>query len=286
MIISDHPVICLSSVNLKRILTKSRAGAIDSFMEQVITIPALGDNFIYLYMYDEGKVLCVDPAQAQGILAELAANNLVLTHILLTHHHYDHTGGVDKLKSKAGCEVIAPGRGGFGAVDTVAVDGQKFTFGAYELCVIATPGHTASSVCYYIRSRGSDEKGVVFTGDTLFIAGCGRILEGDAETMFGSLMKLAALPDDTLVYPGHDYTVENLQFALMVGGDNADAHRLLLSLTSGRTDVQNLPSTIGQEKLVNPFLRADSAAIRKRLDMTDASTVKVFAELRRRKDVF
>lgn len=229
----------------------------------IITIPALGDNFIYLCRYEDNKVFVVDPGQADCVESRLENQNLELTHILVTHHHFDHIGGVAPLKKKYDCQVI----GAYGGVDKIVKDGDLINLGNYQLKVISTPGHTKTSVCYYVKDNKGN--GVVFTGDTLFVGGCGRPFECSAETMWRSFQKLAALPDDTLVYVGHDYTLDNYNFTLSVEPDNKYVRRCIEELQKGKCPV---PSTINQEKQTNLLLRADTA--------------EAFADLRKRKDAW
>jgi hydroxyacylglutathione hydrolase len=255
-------------------------------MVSVVTIPASGDNFIYLYRYDKNNALAVDPCDSSAVLNSLNEHNLNLTTILITHHHWDHTGGVSDLKKKIGCEVIGPDKRRIPAIDRV-VDEQVLTIGNIEIQVIATPGHTNTSVCYYIPALNENEHKILWTGDTLFAGGCGRILECNAQTMFDSLLALASLPDDTLVYCGHDYTLENYEFALTIEPDNKAVrqrlHEIKQTIASGGFTV---PSTILQEKTTNIFLRSNTNEIKTALKIPNAGAVDVFAELRRRKDVF
>jgi hydroxyacylglutathione hydrolase len=256
-------------------------------MAQVITIPALGDNFIYLYQYADRNILAVDPGESSSVLRILNERRLNLGMILLTHHHGDHTAGAAELKSKTGCRIAGPPGRCRVALDNPVSDGQVLRAADARIEVIATPGHSRAAVSYYVRPSNPGEPGILFTGDTLFVAGCGRIFECDAAAMWESLNRLARLPDDTLVYPGHDYTQENLEFALTIEPQSRAVRDYLQQIrrkvTAGGYTV---PSTISQEKLTNPFLRADSPEIRRALKMSDAPAAHVFAELRRRKDFF
>jgi len=188
-------------------------------MEPVITIPALGDNYIYLYRYSQNNAFVVDPGDAGAVLKELKEHRLNLTDALSTHRHFDHTAGIEDLKKKTGCKVI------------VSEKTEIFHIDNMNIQIIATPGHTRDSVCYYVQPS-EKHSGVLFTGDTLFIGGCGRPIECDASIMWDSLQKIATLPDDTLVYPGHDYTEENYEFALTIGTPrkNSFAELCLLNL--------------------------------------------------------
>jgi len=256
-------------------------------MVSVVTIPALGDNFIYLYRYDKNNALAVDPCDSSAVLNSLNEHNLNLTTILITHHHWDHTGGVSDLKKKTDCEVIGADKRRIPVIDRVVDDKQILTVGNIEIRVIATPGHTNTSVCYYIPTSNENEHGILWTGDTMFAGGCGRILECNAQTMFDSLLKLASLPDDTLVYCGHDYTLENYDFALTIEPNNKAVQQRLQEIKQTiRAGGFTVPSTIFQEKATNIFLRSDTNEIKTALKMTNAKAVDVFAELRRRKDVF
>ena len=234
-------------------------------MDSVITIRAFGDNFIYLYRYAGREALVVDPAEAGAVINVLEKEGLNLTKVFITHHHFDHTGGVGQLQNRYNCQTIT--------ADT--------TVGDREIEVIPTPGHTADSVCYYLRPTGN-EKAIIWTGDTLFVGGCGRILGTDAKTMWNSLNKIAALPADTVVYGGHDYIEENYEFALMIlPNDEVIKKRLEQFRQSGRPD-----STIEQEKRTNIFLRSGEEVVKGAVGMEGADAVEVFAELRRRKDIF
>jgi hydroxyacylglutathione hydrolase len=256
-------------------------------MVSVITIPAFGDNFIYLYRYDKNNALAIDPCDSSAVLNSLNKHNMNLTTILITHHHWDHTGGVADLKKKTGCEVIGPDKSRIPAIDRVVDDKQVLTIDNIEIQVIATPGHTNTSVCYYISASNDNERNILWTGDTLFAGGCGRILESNARTMFDSLLTLASLPDDTLVYCGHDYTLENYEFALTIEPENKDVKQRLQEIKQTiRAGGFTVPSTMLQEKATNIFLRSDTNEIKTALNMPDAGAVDVFAELRRRKDVF
>ena len=256
-------------------------------MESVVIIPAFGDNFIYLYRYDKNNAFAVDPCDSSAVLNSLNEHNLNLTTILITHHHWDHTGGVSDLKKKTACEVVGPDERRIPAMDRVVVDKQALTIGNVEIHVIATPGHTNTSVCYYVPASNKNEHKILWTGDTLFTGGCGRLLECNARKMFDSLLKLASLPGDTLVYCGHDYTLENYEFALTIEPDNKDVgQRLRETKQALRAGGVTVPSTILQEKTTNIFLRSDTNEIKTALKMPDAGAVDVFAELRRRKDVF
>ena len=256
-------------------------------MNPVITIPAFGDNFVYLYEYQQGDALAVDPSDSSPVLGILREQELGLTTILVTHHHWDHTAGVAKLKGKTGCEVVGGDARRISGIDRLVEDEQSLSIGEAQIQVIATPGHTGTSVCYYVQPSGDDGSGILWTGDTLFVGGCGRLLECRAQSMWDSLRKLACLPDDTLVYCGHDYTVENYEFALSIEPDNQAVRRRMAEVTQAqKAGGQTVPSTMLQERLTNPFLRADSPELKAALNMPQAQAVEVFAELRRRKDVF
>jgi hydroxyacylglutathione hydrolase len=252
-------------------------------MEPVIVIPALGDNLIYLYRYDQNTAFVVDPGDAAAVLKAMKKHGLSLGAILITHHHWDHTAGTAELKRKTGCSVIGPGGRRMPEIEDVAEDGRIVTLGNARIQVLATPGHTRTSVCYYVQPAKPTHGGILFTGDTLFVGGCGRLLECGAQTLWESLQRLARLPDDTLVCCGHDYTLENYEFALSVEPNNPLIRQRLDELKRGGPTV---PSTISQEKATNPFLRADKPELKAALGMTQAREVEVFAELRSRKDVF
>jgi hydroxyacylglutathione hydrolase len=254
-------------------------------MLKVTVFEALGDNYIYLCEYAKGRVLAVDPCDAAVVLRALQQNRLELTDILVTHHHWDHTGGVEQLKGETGATVYCGDGQRVGGVDRVVHDADSPGFGDVEGKVIATPGHTRTSVCYYLRDR--DGRGGVFTGDTLFAGGCGRLLECDAGTMWASLQKLVGLPDETQVYCGHDYTQENCDFALgLVPGDAEFGRRAEEIGQLCREGKVTVPSSIGREKACNIFLRAGDDVVRQAMKMGSARAEEVFAELRWRKDRF
>lgn len=242
-------------------------------MNPVITLKAFSDNYIYLYKYDQNCAVVIDPGDSIPVLMYLKEHNLSLSAILATHHHSDHAGGTAELKKKTGCKIIGADAKRISNIDNIVEDGQILTFGNKKIQVISTPGHTSTSVCYYIPKNEQNENGILFTGDTLFVGGCGRLFECDAQTMWASLQKFASLPGDTKVYCGHEYTLENYEFAMQIEPDNP-------AILQRNTEIKQLikqgkptiPSTIAKEKETNVFLRADSA--------------EAFAELRRRKDMF
>jgi hydroxyacylglutathione hydrolase len=256
-------------------------------MGRVITIPAFSDNYIYLYQYEQNKAFAVDPADSSAVLAALADNGLSLTMILSTHFHHDHVGGNLELKKATGCEIIGSDARRIPGIDHVVKDGDIIIASAEKIHIIATPGHTDKDVCYYLPASADNPHGAVFTGDTLFVAGCGRRFGTDALNMYNSLNKLATLPADTRVYCGHDYTLEDYEFALTVEPSNEAVKKLLLKAKqASAAGTPTVPSTLKQEKLTNPFLRTDSLEIRQTLNMLKSAPHEVFAQLRRRKDTF
>ena len=240
--------------------------------ETIAILDAFGDNYIYLFEYSPGRCLTVDPGDAEPVRKAVERRGLQLTHILATHHHADHIGGVGTLKRKTACAVIGPNDKRIGGVDAMMSDGETMEVGEVTIGCIATPGHTASSACYYVTG-GSLRQPVLFTGDTLFVCGCGRMFECDGETMYASLQKLAALADETLVYPGHNYTEENVRFALTVEPNNeALKKKLEFVRNQTKSGQPTVPSTLAEERQLNPFLRAKDW--------------QTFAALRGKKDVF
>ncbi|MBD3391793.1 MAG: hydroxyacylglutathione hydrolase [Chitinivibrionales bacterium] len=240
------------------------------------------DNCAYV-LADGRAAAVVDPGDAHPVSRFLQQHGLSLSHILLTHMHGDHTAGAAALKRETRCRVIGPSGGGLsGGVDERAREGATWAIGSYEVRALETPGHTAGDISYHVPALHA-----VFTGDTMFVAGCGRLFGGSAETMWRSLQKIAALGDDTLVYPGHDYTEENLRFAVRVEPENYAVNKRLLEIRSvaGRSEPA-VPSPMGLERMTNPFLRAGDPSMKKALGMERATDAQVFAELRKRKDRF
>jgi len=244
----------------------------------VVTLPMLSDNYTFIVLQGE-KAIVVDPAEPEPVLQFLKSRNLALPVVLNTHHHADHIGGNGGLKSATRCRIMGPKDSRIDTLDFPVRDEEILQLGSLKFRVIVTPGHTRTHVAYYAP-------GMVFTGDTLFAAGCGRLLEGTAGEMWKSLRRLRDLPDNTLVFCGHEYTVENLRFAQQIEPDNllirARLEEAMRNEAQGRP---NVPATIAIEKQTNPFLRADSESMKAVLDMKKARNEDVFAELRRRKDL-
>lgn len=225
-------------------------------------VPLFTDNYAWL-LKDEatGAVAIVDPADAAGVAPALeAAGRCDL--ILLTHHHPDHVAGVDEVRARWGCPVVGAAADAhrLPKLDRTVAEGDEVALGESRARVIETPGHTVGHIAFYFAGGGG-RSGVLLSGDTLFSVGCGRLFEGNAEQMFASMKKLSALPDDTLVACGHEYTESNIRFALTVEPDNTALHARALEVkqlrAAGRPSV---PSLLAQERAVNPYLRAGSAA--------------------------
>ncbi|WP_019013592.1 hydroxyacylglutathione hydrolase [Elioraea tepidiphila] len=238
---------------------------------EIVPVPALSDNYVWL-LRDEatGTVAVVDPGEDGPVEAALAARGWEPALILLTHHHGDHVGGVAALKAAHGAAVIGAAADAhrLPALDRAVSPGDTVAVGESEAVVIDTPGHTRGHIAYHFP-----EAGVLACGDTLFSLGCGRMFEGSAEEFFAALTRLAALPDDTLVLCGHEYTQSNARFALTVEPDNAALRARAAEVEAQRAAGRpTVPVTLGAEKAANPFLHARDAA--------------AFAALRAAKDSF
>ena len=240
-----------------------------------------GDNYgVLLQEPDSGATALVDAGDASAALAALAETGWSLSQIWLTHHHGDHTAGTTEIVAATGASVHGPAS--ITSVTTPVADGDEIDFGGVKVTAIATPGHTMDMLNFHIPS----EK-LLFTGDTLFAMGCGRLFEGDAATMWASLCKLMSLDDETVIYCGHEYTAANADFALSVDPDNDALLRRVAAVRDLRSAGQpTIPTMLALEKLTNPFLRASDPSIRAHLGMADADDVDVFTEIRLRKDNF
>ena len=251
-------------------------------MNGIRLLQALYDNYIALVKSGNGAALVIDPSEAEQVLSFCRKEHLRVTAVLITHHHADHTGGVAELRKKTGCALYGPDDSRIANSDSVVGDDSTVAINLLTIRALAVPGHTKTHMAYYIP-----ELKALFTGDTLFAAGCGRLFEGSAGQMHASLQKLMQFPDDTLVYCGHEYTLENLQFASsVVPQDRAVEERLGTVRKMRSLGEPTIPSTIALEKATNLFLRTNDPSIRKALGMERAGDTEVFAELRRRKDLF
>ena len=257
-------------------------------VEMALTIEQFlcrGDNYgVLVHDPEEGVTASIDAPEEKPIRDALAAKGWRLDRIFTTHHHGDHVEGNLPLKAASNCAIVGPAAeaGKIPGIDQAVRGGDTFMFGAFEVRVIDTPGHTLGHISYWLPSAG-----VAFVADTLFSLGCGRIFEGTPRMMWESLLKLRALPDDTIIYCGHEYTEANARFALTIEPDNAALVARAEEVRALRAAGQpTLPTTIGREKATNPFLRADMAGMGARLGMADADPAAIFAEIRRRKDNF
>jgi len=252
---------------------------------QTHQFPYDSDNYgLLLHCTDTGLTACVDAGNAAATDAALQETGWTLSHIFITHHHGDHTEGLARLAADTAAAVYGPGgdNPGHAHITNQLAEGDQLSFAGARVTIIATPGHTLDMLNYYLPSEG-----IVCTGDTLFVMGCGRIFEGDTAMMWASLEKLLALPDQTVIYCSHEYTIANAAFARSVDPDNAALAARQAAIQELRENgLPTVPTRLDLEKPTNPFLRVDNAAIRAQLGMADASNAAVFAEIRKRKDNF
>lgn len=250
---------------------------------EIVLLPCLADNYcVLLHDQGSGQTAAIDAPHAGTITAALSERGWRLNHIFITHHHTDHTAGIAELKSRYGASVTGPAAEAERIPDLTreVTASSSLEFAGHPIKVLETPGHTLGNITYYWP-----DDALAFTGDTLFSLGCGRIFEGDAETMWDSLSKIAALPGDTRVYCGHEYTSSNGRFALVVEPANEALEARVAEVERLRSEGKpTLPTTIDQEKATNPFLRPQSRAIRARLGLEGALDSEVFARLRQLKN--
>ncbi len=254
---------------------------------KLIPLPAFSDNYIWM-LHDGHHALVVDPGAAQPVLDALQQAQLQLQAILVTHHHPDHTAGVQALRLATGAAVYGPKNEVLPEPLTRLAQGEQAHILGLDFQVIEVPGHTAGHIAYYCAEVNGAP--LLFCGDTLFSAGCGRLFEGSPAQMLASLDTLAALPDNTEVCCAHEYTLSNLKFACAVEPGNAALTDYAASAQALRTAQQpTLPSTIGLERQINPFLRSREPEVIRSAQGFDASArdeVAVFAALREWKNQF
>lgn len=257
-------------------------------MLEVSPVRAFSDNYLWLICApdDRGSALVVDPGDADPVEAELDRRQLRLRGILVTHHHPDHVGGVRALAARHDAPVFGPARERMPCDVRAVDDGDVVSLAdlGIELRVMAVPGHTLGHIAYHGH-------GALFCGDTLFSAGCGRLFEGTPAQMLASLDRIAALPDDTRVYCAHEYTLGNLRFAAAVEPGNEDVLESLKAVRELRSrDAITLPTTLGRERRINPFLRCREPAVRAAAEARSGrplpEATDVFAAIRSWKDGF
>lgn len=254
-------------------------------MLEIVQIPVLQDNYLYLiHEPKSGQTAIVDPALEEPVIAELEKRGWTLTHIINTHHHWDHVGANLALKERFGLTIIGPkaDEGRIPGIDICVDEGEQITLGDAVADVYFVPGHTRGHIAYHFA-----EANALFCGDTLFSMGCGRLFEGTPAQMWHSISKLAVLPDETLIYCAHEYTTANGNFALSIEPKNAALIARMADVAALRKNGKpTVPTTLGLEKKTNPFLRPMSTEIQQTVGLTGAALTDVFAEVRHRKDNF
>ena len=220
---------------------------------EVVAVPVLTDNYVWL-LHDtaSGETAAVDPSVGPPVLAEVETRGWRLTQILNTHWHPDHTGGNQAIKAATGCTITAPAEAVRAApVDRIVAEGDRVSVGGHEATVWDIPAHTAGHIAYHFAGLG-----MIFVGDTMFAMGCGRLFEGTAEQMFASLQRIAALPGETRIYCGHEYTLANARYAAHAEPDNSAVADRLADVERLREQGEiTLPTTVAEERATNPFVR-------------------------------
>jgi len=252
---------------------------------QITPIPCLTDNYAYIINDNiSKKVGVVDPSEASPIISFLNKNKLKLNYILNTHHHFDHIGGNNELKKLFNAKVV----GFFGdkhripGIDITLKDNEKWTFGNSLVKILHIPGHTLGHICFFF-----EKEKIVFTGDTLFSLGCGKIFEGDHIQMLKSLNKIKELPKDTKIYCGHEYTYKNAEFCIKYDTGNADLKKKFEIIKKLRLqNLPTIPTTLEDELSSNIFLRCDQNDLKIKLNMQNQEDYKVFRKVRDLKDGF
>ncbi len=240
-------------------------------MLEVVRIPVLNDNYVWLLHDDASKeTVVVDPAVAGPVLEAAQQRGWTISQIWNTHWHGDHVGGNAAIKAATGCTITGPAAEAekIGTLDRMVREGDSVRIGAHRAAVLAVPAHTAGHVAYHLADNH-----MIFVGDTLFAMGCGRLFEGTAAQMFANMQRLAELPDDTIVYCAHEYTQSNGRFALTVEPDNAALHARMAQVDAARSRGEaTVPTSIGQERATNIFMRArDVAQLAERRAAKDAA---------------
>lgn len=257
-------------------------------MFNVMPIPAFNDNYIWaLTVPGSDEVAVVDPGDANVVKQFLKENNLRLTTILITHHHHDHTGGVSQLCDEHSVIVYGPANSPFEGVTHKLADGDQINLMGLTLNIREVPGHTLDHISYYLAG----EEPQLFCGDTLFLAGCGRLFEGNAEQMHRAMEYFRQLPDSTQIYCTHEYSLANLAFAAAVEPANKHIKEAIEHCTQLRESGQpTLPTNIATEKQINPFLRYSEAPVRQSAEQFAGSQltseVAIFATIREWKNQF
>jgi hydroxyacylglutathione hydrolase len=247
--------------------------------------PCREDNFgVLIHDTESGTTAAIDAPEFDAVKHKLAERGWKLDQILVTHHHADHVEGILPLKQAYGCTVTGPAGEAdkIPGIDRTVKEGDVVKVGTYDVEVLETPGHTLGHISYHIPAAK-----VAFVADTLFALGCGRVIEGTFPMMWSSLEKLLVLPDETVVYCGHEYTQSNARFALTIEPANSNLIARSREVDALRAEGKStLPTSIGLEKRTNPFLRVNEPAVRDLLEMPDAGAAEVFGEIRTRKDNF
>jgi hydroxyacylglutathione hydrolase len=249
------------------------------------TFLCLSDNIgVLIHDPATGATASVDVPEAAAVERALKDKDWRLTHIIVTHRHADHVQGIPALKAKTGARVVAPKKAAAQVpdADEFVAGGDKVKIGGLTASVIDTPGHCADHISYWLEAEKA-----LFAGDTIFTLGCGRVSEAPAAVLWSSLQRIAALPDDTRIWSGHEYTLANAKFALSVDGGNAALKARYAQIEKLRGEGKlTVPTTLAEEKATNPFLRAGDPQVQKAVGMTGADAGVAFAELRERKNRF
>lgn len=255
----------------------------------LIRIPALSDNYIWmLHNPSSGAVAVIDPAEASKVINALDEHQLELTEIINTHHHFDHTDGNAELQEKYNIPLTAPASevSRIDNITTKVSQGDRITIAGYQAEVIETPGHTNGHVAFYLADCFGDH-GLVFVGDNLFSLGCGRVFEGTMDQMWSSLKAIRALPDNTVVCGGHEYSAANARYVESLGWDCPEADKRIAEIDALRAKGEaTLPVRLGDEKAANPFLCCDDEKLAQALGVAGKPANQVFAALREGKDRF